>query len=187
MSNHRSPLHVPILLLTIGFSPVHVLAQQPALERGSALVSGQASVNVQDTGDEDKITTIALSPYVQYFFAPGLAIGGELQFSRTSQGDRTFTTYGIGPAVSYYFVQESAAQPFIRGSIRLARAKSEGSLFDDSSNLFGFRGAAGVLVLLSDAVGLDLGLYYDHLQYGDDSDTDLDTFGLAVGVSAFLF
>ena len=186
MTKLPEPLRIFVPLLTIFSSAVHVSAQQPALEQGSALLSGQASFTVQDTGDDDKATTIALSPYVQYFFSTGLAIGGELQFSRTSQGDRTFTTYGIGPAISYYFVRPSDVQPFVRGSLRLAHAKTETSSIDDSRDLVGFRGAAGLLILLSDAVGLDLSLYYDRLQHRDGIELELDTFGLAVGVSAFL-
>jgi hypothetical protein len=186
MTKLPEPLRVLVPLLTICLSAVSLSAQQPALERGSALISGQASVTVQDTGVEENTTTFALTPYVQYFFATGLAIGGELQFSRTSQGDRTFTTYGIGPAISYYFVRPSDVQPFVRGSIRLAHAKSTTGSLGDSRNLVGFRGAAGLLILLSDAVGLDLSLYYDRLQHRDGIDLDVDTFGLAVGVSAFL-
>lgn len=186
MTKLPEPFTAFVPLLAICFSAVQVSAQQPALEKGSALISGQASFTVQDAGDEDNITTIALSPYVQYFLSTGLAIGGELDFSRTSQGDRTFTTYGIGPAISYYFVRPSDVQPFVRGSVRLAHAKSEVGSIEDSSDLVGFRGAAGLLFLLSDAVGLDLNVFYDRLQHRDDIDVDVDTFGLAIGVSAFL-
>jgi hypothetical protein len=182
------PRFALVALLASSVSPITLAGQQPALDPGSYLVGGEASFSSQSRSefDEDAIE-LTLMPYVQYFVSRGLAIGGELELARSSYGDLTITQFGIGPAISYYFVKSSPVQPFARGSIRLARAMSKTDSADSDQNLFGYRFAGGILVLLSDAVGLDMSLYYDRVQYRNHTDIDHTTFGLAVGISAFLF
>lgn len=177
-----------LALAVLATFPAASRAQTAALDRGSVLISGQASFVVRDEGDLDENTTsFIFLPSLQYFVAPGLAVGGELELTHSSRGDFSTTSYGIGPAMSYYFVRESDVQPFIRGSFRIARSKSKGELSDRTSKLFGFRGAGGFLVLLSQAVGVDISVYYDRLQYRDAIDVDLNTFGIAIGIAAFVF
>jgi hypothetical protein len=188
MASQHCQRYALAALLASSFSPATLVAQQPAVDKGSYLIGGQASFSVQSRSEFDEdVTELTLMPYVQVFVSRGLAIGGELELARSSYDDLTLTRFGIGPAISYYFVKSSPVQPFVRGSIRLARATSKSNSVDSDQNLFGYRLAGGMLVLLSDAVGLDVSLYYDRLQIRNSTDFDLATFGLALGVSAFLF
>lgn len=167
--------------------PAAAHAQPPALSQGSWLVSGQASFNVQDiSGDDEKTTSFQFLPALQYFVRPGLAVGGELLLTRTSRDDLTVTSYGVGPALSYYFVQDGDVHPFVRGSARFSRMKSELGANESETSLIGLRAAGGALLLLSESVGLDIGLFFDRVQFGDDLDVDVTTFGLAVGIAAFV-
>jgi hypothetical protein len=179
-----------IVLSALTVLPAAVDAQVPALNTGSILISGQASFVVQDVeGSDDNATTLAILPSLQFFVMPGLAIGGELRFLHSSFDDRSSTSYGIGPAVSYYFVRDGNAHPFLRGSVRYEHSSTDISPGGDvESDQLGLRASAGLLFLLSDAVGVDAALFYDRSSRdAGNGDLDINAFGLAVGISAFLF
>jgi outer membrane protein len=182
----RNSLVVAALAATTLPGIVH--GQTPALQRGSVLLSGQASFDVADRSSSDeKETTFLLLPSIQYFAGRGLALGGELSLTHASAGDFSSSSYGIGPAISYYFVKESDLHPFVRGSFRIAQTSSEISGTERDATVFGVRATGGVLFLLSESVGLDIGLYYDRYQLRGDAEVDVSTLGLAVGISAFAF
>lgn len=183
-----SPSHsviglVATVLFTAVLLPAAGAAQPAALSGGSVLLSGQASFDVERTSDSDEsVTTFLLLPSVQYFVSPGLAVGGALQLAHFSFGGDSSTSYGIGPAISYYFVQGRDLHPFVRLSGQIARSTSD----EASDTDVGVRGAAGVLFLLTESVGVDTALYYDRVEYGGD-DYHVTNVGVAVGVSAFVF
>jgi hypothetical protein len=52
-------------------------------------------------GDPDATVTIAIVPSGDYFVAPNISVGGAIGFIRTSVGDTSATTLGIGPRVGY--------------------------------------------------------------------------------------
>jgi hypothetical protein len=163
-------------------------AQTPALARGSILLDGSAGFTVTDAGGDDNFTTFSLAPSALFFLSDGLALGGSVNLTISSVGDNTSTSYGIGPALSYYFVQDGSMHPFVEGSVRYARSSTEVAGQDLDFDEFGFRLGAGLLFLLSDAVGVDAGLFFDRTE-GDNGllEQTLTTFGLAIGVSAFVF
>lgn len=164
--------------------PAAALAQPAALSGGSVLIGGEASFDVQSNSNADEdLTSFVLLPAVHYFVLPGLAIGGQMQLRRLSQGDASATTFGAGPAVSYYFVQDGVVQPYVRGSVQALRSSSDN--FD--SNAFEMRAAGGLLFLLTESVGLDGVLYYSRAEFGGDADGNATNVGLAIGVSAFVF
>jgi hypothetical protein len=183
LSVPTSALALAIVLI----APFAAAAQTPALARGSVLIGGSAGVNITDDDSSENTTTLALSPTAQFFVANGFALGGELGLNYAKRGDFHTSIVGIGPAATYYFVQEGNAHPFLRASARIARVSVSGPIVDDHETRWGARAAAGLLVLLTGSVGIDLSVYYDHQSFGDDDGPDVNNYGLAVGVSAFVF
>jgi outer membrane protein len=194
----RSPLRLLLAAAAaVAAIPSAAHAQAPALNTGSLRIAGSASLSVEDADsggpndDGDNTTTFLLSPTVQYFVRPGLALGGTFQIRRASDGDITGTSYGIGPAATYYFVRGDDLHPFVTGSVRYGRSRVEGLAGADiESDELGFRAAAGILFLLSESVGIDAGLYFDRVRNESGplaTETNVTSFGLAVGVSAFVF
>lgn len=176
--------------------PVTAAAQTHALDRGSFLVGGGASFTRNggevDGESLDPSTEWSLSPRLMYFVLPGLALGGEASLSRDKSGGATFTTYGAGPAVAYYFGASRARPrpwyPYIEGGVRLLRTRSNRDITGLEESLTGFHVAGGILLMLSDAVGLDGELFYDV----NDQEIGLvevrtNVLGFAIGFSAFLF
>lgn len=158
-----------------------VAAQQAALSKGSMAIGGQGSFNKQSDDDsEADITQLILTPNLQYFAATGFAIGGQVSFNHRAVGNIKFTSVDIGPSASYYLVQSGAVHPFVRASVQVGRATTRSTSVDSETTLFGYRASGGVLILLSEAVGLDLSAYYLGQYYRNGTDTDIDVLGIAV-------
>ncbi|HEX7118849.1 MAG TPA: outer membrane beta-barrel protein [Longimicrobiales bacterium] len=179
--------------------PATAPAQTHALDRGSFRVGGTASFTSAggevDGDPVDRETQLTLAPSVQYFLLPGLAVGGNLSLSRRGFGDDdAVTSYGIGPAVTYYFGADDAADqdwfPYIDAGIRYVDVQVDDAILgSEEPSVMGYNAAAGILFLLSPAVGMTGELFYDRsdLENNIGTDTRADTFGLAFGISAFVF
>jgi hypothetical protein len=173
------------LLAAITASPA--VAQVAALSAGSVQIGGQATFNIQDNDDgAGNVTSLTLSPSAQFFVSTGLALGGEVRLGYTSVGDFDAWTYGVGPAITYYFVREGNTHPFLRGSARYMRFSISDN-DDEDQSITGVRATAGLLFLLTQSVGIDAGLYYDYSDGSGDIDFNETNYGLALGISAFVF
>lgn len=170
-----------MLFVLLLFAPSSARAQIYAIDAGSILIDGQASIistGVEDV--DDRQTSIFVNPSAQYFFAPGLAIGGEALVNRISSGGDSFTTYGIGPALSYYFGQpDSEAFPFVSGSIFFTDTS------EDGGSGTAFRLSGGAVYMLARNIGLTGEVFY--LKQNLESQRDFDQFGASFGIAAFLF
>jgi hypothetical protein len=170
--------------------PAPASAQVPALSRGSLIIGGTASLTVDDDDKrEDSITTVRVAPSLAYFAAPGLAVGGDVEIVHGSSGDVSSTSLGVGPAITYYFGREGDAHPFVRAGARYVRTDASFGTEDFTATQTAVHGGVGALFLLSDAVGVDVSLYYEHMRTKQEAAAAFghDTYGLAVGVSVFLF
>ena len=184
------------LLAFAGMFPTGLRAQSYAVDRGSVLIDGQASftstgaeINGEDT--DDRVTQFSLTPNLLYFVLPGLAVGGEITFARAWDDDDSNLAYGIGPAVTYYFgAGERPWYPYLGGSVQFMREERDS---DDGPNLPDvsfrvYKGSAGLLFMMSRSVGINAELFYQVArQETDNLELERDVYGLAVGVSAFVF
>jgi len=70
--------------------------------RGRVLVSGAFSLtNVSSSASTSSITTIAISPGLQLFVAPEVALGFELQLAHASGGGTSATVFSFLPSIGY--------------------------------------------------------------------------------------
>ena len=182
-----SLFRVTPLILALFLLPGHAAAQAPALEAGGWLLGGTVSLTSNGfDGSDDRQTVLILAPRSQYFVRPGLALGGEAQIRRLSSDGGSTTSYAVGPAATYHFVQDGTAHPFIAGSLRFGGYSSRSDLGGDRDVTYvGWEVGAGILFLLTEAVGIDTRLSYLREDRGELS--DWDSYGLSIGVAAFLF
>lgn len=166
------------------FTPLSALhAQTYALDQSSLLLGGNASLTSTGTGDSDRTSSFVLNPSAQYFIAPGLAVGGDVLLEYTSSDDFSTTRYGIGPTASYFFGSgERSYYPFLSGSVRAVHTNFDGP--SDGATVMTYRGSGGILIMLSRSIGVTGELFY---QMQDREEFEVNTFGLAFGISAFVF
>ena len=193
---------IPMLLLLV--LPEATQAQTYAVDQGSWIVGGNASLTSQGGDDADRTTSVLLNPSAQFFVLPGLAVGGTLSLSYTSDDLFSITSLGIGSAVSYYFGRgERTVYPFVSASVSISDVslKSDGdagsSTIDLTTTGTTFDLSGGVALMVAKNVGLTGEIFYlqqNIRETGDEgSETlfgnglDIDMFGLRLGIAAFVF
>lgn len=184
-----------LLLLSALLLAPSVLAQSYAIDKGSYLLGGTVGFTSQggdlyDAGDGDRATTITLNPTFGYFVTPGLAIGGNVQFQKTSQGDFSTSTVGIGPSLAYYFGQPtSKVYPFISASVGYSSLSADAGSFGSTSiSGYQFGVTGGLSYMLARNVALTGGVFYQNQTFTESGmSASGDTFGFQGGVTAFIF
>ena len=168
--------------------PLAAGAQAPALEKGSYALGGSAGFNIESSGSGDNALTIAAIPRVEYFLVDGLALGGHVGVSRFARGDDSSTSFHLGPIVSYYFVQDGRAHPFVRALASYVHSNFSFSVGDGSSDSLALTGAVGLLYMLSDAVGVDAQLFVRRrsLESSFGAEAEATQGGMEIGFSAFV-
>jgi hypothetical protein len=143
-----------------------------AVGQGAWMVGGSAGFQSLKYKDADESTTfIDLSPNLGYFIADDLAIGLALSLSSVSSDGESFTDFGLGPFVRFYFADAIFAQ----AGVNLGLGDNE---FTE------FQVGVGYSWFLSDGVAIEPMLFYN--SHSVDGDTfDYSTFGLSIGVQAF--
>ena len=165
-------------------------AQSHATDRGSIAVGGSASfTSGKAEGADDRTTLLDVRPMVQYFVGPGVAVGGTLTVGRSSNGNTTSTTLGIGPLLTFYFNQVSpTVLPFISAEFTVGQTSFDAPVAVADANTSTIQGAAGLLFMLSSSVGVNSQLFYRHQNFSQDGDdSEANVFGLAFGIAAFVF
>jgi len=190
MYPHFTARFVPLLacLCILLGTPLYTAhAQTYAVDQGSVLIGGRASFTSVATDRNgasynDRINQLVLNPTGQYVIIPGLAVGGDVLFSYASDDGSAITQYGMGPTVTYFFGRGARSYyPFISGSVGVTHLNRGDR--DEGQTQTRYRGSGGVLVMLSQSVGVTGELFY---QRTDTERLQRSTFGLAFGISAFL-
>ena len=136
-----------LAMVTLFFQINLLTAQSPATSKGASIVSGMFSFTSQG-GDlysnfnDDPVNTIMFVPSYYHLVADKLGVGGDLSFTRTSQGDFSFNTFGFGPKVAYFFDSGSNTIPFAGGGVNYISI-GDG---DESEGGFAVKLGGGVIV-----------------------------------------
>jgi len=180
---------VAFMLAAGAWSPAS--AQSHATDQGSWIVGGGAGLSNQSfsyslDGDRLKFssTYASLTPRVQYFVRPGLALGGGLNLAHMRTDDHSSTRYGAGPAISYYFTApERRILPYVSANTSFSRARGE------EGRETGYGAAAGLLYMLTGSVGLDGSVFAQSQRWTETNDLEGTNrvLGLALGFSAFVY
>lgn len=183
-----APERQPPAAVTRGTRVIEARPGHPshALGRGSLLIGGHGHFQSTGSNDDDdfdiRVSELRVNPSLQYFVAPGFAIGGELTVHRLALGGLAGTTFGIGPRFSYYFGGPGAAvHPFLATSGTFLFSPSDDGL------AIGVRPSVGLLVMLARNVGITGEGFFSFDTPLSDDGGSTNTFGLAVGIAAFVF
>lgn len=178
----------------LGLWAIGTEAADSPVGKGSSIVGGSFSF-MQQSGDlyesnGDALTTTMVVLPLGRFVGSGFMIGGEFNFLNIQQGSSSITAFSFGPAIGFYFdsgsEQDGSASrslPYLR-VFYFYRSLSNGSVVTGSSA--GLR--VGTVLMMSRAVGFDLGLSYigDREKQGDWSDRGT-TLLVSAGITTFVW
>ncbi len=202
MKNRISSSLTLTSLFVFGFSSVS--AQNSAYDHGSTIIAGSAAFSsiggelfIDD--DEDRLTSLQLTPSLSYFVAPGLAIGGKLFFQRSAQSGDSFTSWGLGPQILYFIGGHSAqasvkgtTSPYLGAAFAFLRnsAKSTFRGQTDKSSATGtaFSFGGGINHMLTSNASLFVeGAYELDRISGEGDSASGNKFNVVVGLAVFLY
>jgi len=183
--------------LVIGAGVAHAQTSSP-IGKGSWIVSGAAGISHNGQDGVSEGTNFFLSPSGLYFVRPKLAVGGTVSASYSTGGGSTDKTFGIGPEIRYFAADlTDKTLPFVRATVRPLWGRFEVDALPNasSSHQFQWEVGAGLTQLLATHVGLTGELYYNqthaHFHNGGttiiDSDVTSSSYGLRIGITAFVF
>jgi outer membrane protein len=147
--------------------------------KSSILIGGTAGFTSTSAGDGD-VTVIDFSPLIGYFVTDQVAVGGQITMNFLG-GDAEGSTIGIGPAVRYYFNNSGKTRFFGQGNFNWQTV----DLGDESESGVGFGLGAGLDYFFNQHVALEAILGYNNFKFSD-ADDSINTFGLNIGVAAFI-
>jgi len=183
------------------------MAQISPVGKGSVIISGNFSFSsaggeLNENSDGDRLTTIEFDPAANFFVSPGLAVGGKLLFSRSSQGDENSTTWGIGPEINYFFhnseeISEAAGEtyPFIQAGFYYSSSVYNVSSFSGIMNISQIvtkiRFGVGVAHMISNAVAITCLAAYDidneKIKDHEELPGSGNQYGIYAGLLIFLY
>jgi len=121
---------------------------------------------------------------------PNIAVGGDLMYLRTSQGDVSATQVGIGPAATYFFnVQSDKVYPYVGMGLLYYNYSIDVDQWDSSASGFDFRFGGGVTYMLGKnlAVIAELGYHIQSLKPEEGDSESGNILAFTVGFAAFLY
>ena len=194
----RTRLLAFCVLLLLGTS---AFGADGPVAKGSMILTGNLyfmsqSGDLYENWEGDGLTTVSLTPGIGYFISPGFVIGGDFNLLNMSQGEYSGTAFSVGPKLGYYFGANNArtefkgaAYPYIAAFASFGSISEEGD-DDISTTSLGFTG--GVVYMVSNAVGIDLGLRFASDKYSTEIDGESysesgTSLLIGAGVSAFIF
>ena len=183
--------------------PEAAQAQTYPVDRGSWIVGGAAGLTSSSAGDDDgRSTSIFLNPNAQYFVRSGLAVGGNVTLSYSSQDNFSSTSVGVGPAVSFYFGSGArSVYPFVSAGTGIASSTISidetigGIDFDRTTTSYSFDVAGGAVFMVAKNVGVTGAVFYREQHFNldadsdavEDEDFDTNSFGFRFGLRLFAF
>jgi hypothetical protein len=164
--------------------PVFVLAQENPVDKGAMMIGGSAGFNMAGGDlnkdmDGKKVTTYWVNPFALYFIMPGFGVGADVGYTKTSQGDYSLSSLGIGPTVAY-FLGTGNILPFVSASYLYGSTTVKHSpeyKYTNGDILF----KAGIFKMLNSKVALTFAGFYQ-LQSQKDKDADKAVKGNVIGV-----
>ena len=185
-----------------------VSSAEGPVDKGSMIVGGEVSFSshggdAYENSDGDGVTNIGFSPFLAYFVAPSIAVGGEVLYNKSSQGDWSASTFGVGPTVAYFFNLDATrtevkgtVYPYVQAFFKYGKYTSGSGDNDHKETVTYFGGKGGIMYMLTDHWAVNANLNYQSENYkqtepevpeGEDDSVSGNTLGFNVGVTAFLF
>ncbi|MEC5158140.1 OmpW family outer membrane protein [Chryseobacterium sp. MP_3.2] len=176
-------------------------------EKGSWVVGGSTTLGFNSVStkysagnnseSDPKISTFTITPSVGYFVIDKLAVGLDLGYTSISTKDDnenvSVSTTSVLPTATYYFKSASNLIPYLGAGIGYASQKTEYGSEDLTLDGFAWKAKGGLVYLINQNVGVDLGLGYnqfvntqDETEFSTEYKTTTSTLGVNVGFTLFL-
>lgn len=190
-------LIIALLLLV----PSLILAQNP-VGKGTYTIGGTISfsrtsesgfIELKNDGFESKLKRsnsndiFTIAPKMGYFFIDNVYTGMSLQYTYQSGDNNSSSTYGIGPAVRYYF-NISQVKPFLGLEYTYQFSSFENDTDEDTQKSFTISG--GIDYFITNYFALEASLNYsmsDYKSENSDFSTDFETKTFVLGIGAMYF
>ncbi|NOT36937.1 MAG: hypothetical protein HOP11_06135 [Saprospiraceae bacterium] len=165
-----------LFLLALSVVALNTLSAQ--VGKGAWMVGGSIGFDSDKFKDADDATvTIELAPNIAYFVIDNLGIGLSVNYTSIKQGDEKFSSTGIEPWARYYAYKNLFAQAGYE--ILSAKLGDEDAVNGGNINI-----GIGYSWFLNNSIAIEPKLGYS-IGSGD-ARKDFSTFGLTIGVQAFL-
>jgi hypothetical protein len=184
-------------LLAVALSVSSLAAQKSPIGKDTWIVGGGAALVSSHVDGGSDITSFSVAPNILRFVAPHVAIGGLVALGYQNNTTSSGWSYGIGPAVRYYFGEESAKTfPFIAASFTPQWQKltlknpANGQSADVDNRFTTVDASVGITQMLATHVGVTGEAFYAHRSFtvtqfsATQKQRDI---GLRVGFTAFVF
>jgi len=194
-------------------------ASEGPTSKGSFILDGSISFTLQSgdlyrreftPGDslepDESYKILSLMPSVGFFVADNIMVGGTITIERKMQYSLSYSTFLFGPEIGYFLSKKNDGGsakgsfiPYIKGFFQIGQIqdKSVHSLgtgdIDTKYSKTRFGGKIGTVLMLSNAIGLDINLLYSHDKMSmNDAPDDYeapsgDTIKFGVGLTGFVF
>jgi len=150
--------------------------------KGSILIGGTAGFSVTNYPGDFNASVISVTPLAGFFITDKLAVGGGINLTFLG-GDADGSTIGLSPMARYYFNGDGSTRFFGQGGLTWQNVNPGGDF--DSQSAFGFGLGVGLDYFFNERVALEAILGYNNLK-GEDDDGSTGTFGISLGVAAFI-
>jgi hypothetical protein len=201
----KNPPYLTFLLFIITVSPL--FAQ---LDKGTFMLGGSGRFSVSTSSPTNDFSTkefsSSLQPGVLYFPVDRLAVGLNLPLGYSRSWSEpgfkwSYTTYGTGPTVRYYFpIGKFAIFPEFSFTFIWGNGKSNHFYGSNTPDLMDskysvrnnvWHGGAGITYFLNPAIGLEANLFYQKSTLGYDRtdysyDNSLSNLNLNLGFQIYL-
>jgi len=186
----RALSYLVIVLLLSGA----IVAAEGPIDKGSMIIEGDVyfqhqSGELWDNWQGEGQTTIVISPSLGFFVTNGFMLGGQLYFLGISQGTADLTSVIIGPVVGYYFNTDptrtrvkGAVYPYVTGGFGFGNVSN-----GDSADLFSIGMVGGAVFMVSNAVGVDVGLRLQSDRLSNGGSASGTTIWFGAGITAFIW
>ena len=178
------------VLFLLAATNLTISAQSEATSSGAQIISGAFAFSSQG-GDlhenfgGDRQSNFLFTPSYLRFVMDKLAIGGSFSLNRISQGDASFTIWGIGPKASYFFDTDANSIPYLGIGLGYRSIGSDG----DNEGGFGYN-IGGGFMLRKDHLGVTIEAGYQGESFkpaGASDNITGNTLYISVGFAALLY
>ncbi len=164
-------------------------AAEKPIDRGSVILSGTMYFENQRASGSS-MSSFMLATDIGGFLAPRCMLGVSVAINSVSIDDETSSVYSIGPVAGVYYDIEPTRReirgsvfPYLKAFFRYT-AESRADV-----HFFGFGGAGGINIMISDAVAVDMGILFSldelHSDYG--SSPTITTIRIGAGIVSFIY
>jgi hypothetical protein len=125
------------------------------IQKGNVQVGGSLGFSHYNSGGTSA-SSYYFDPQAEYFVMDRLSVGGSISFMGQS-GNYSYTSYGLGPSLSYYFYESGPMAAYVAQAIEFNKISDQTETFVRGRSSLGIK----YFIVPQVAFGIDLSTRYD--------------------------